>query len=185
MLFGSSWVKCGLDPRAQGARSLDGLTGTREVVTICPTSHDCIVLQKVYTEKSISPKQYEATLQRFPPGFELGWEVGSSVETRAARPSGHGHSNTVLTPNCGSLTRSLMPLGRAPVFINFRSRLKGEAVVNYCQDRSGRMLSVLFSRLLNKLVKDGLFLSQVLPSTSRLQVHRNHSAECLDHSMAL
>lgn len=93
--------------------------------------------------------------------------------------------NTVLTPNCGSLTRSLMPLGRAPVFINFRSRLKDGAVVNYCQDRSRRMLSFLFSRLLNKLVKDGFFLSRVLPSTSRLQVHRNHSAECLDHSMAL
>lgn len=143
--------------------------------------------KKFIPRRASLPNNTKPLFRDFPQtwGFELGWEVGSSVETRAARPSGHGHSNTVLTPNCGSLTRSLMPLGRAPVFINFRSRLKGEAVVNYCQDRSGRMLSFLFSRLLNKLVKDGLFLSQVLPSTSRLQVHRNHSAECLDHSMAL
>ena len=143
--------------------------------------------KKFIPRRASLPNNTKSLFRDFPQtwGFELGWEVGSSVETRAARPSGRGHSNTVLTPNCGSLTRSLMPLGRAPVFINFRSRLKDGAVVNYCQDRSRRMLSFLFSRLLNKLVKDGLFLSQVLPSTSRLQVHRNHSAECLDHSMAL
>lgn len=39
-LFGSFWAEWGLDLRAQGARSLDGLIGIVEMVTVGPMGHD-------------------------------------------------------------------------------------------------------------------------------------------------
>lgn len=58
-----------------------------------------------------------------------------------------------------------------------------------CELLPGQILAInvviLFLQLRTKLVKDGSLLSQVLPFTSHLQVHRNRSVWCLDLSVAL
>lgn len=155
--------KCGLALNAQISRWPHWEWGSGNCCSYEPWL--CHLAQSLCQEEHLSQVIMKPLLRDFPQtwGFQLGWEVGSRVEIRAARASGHGHSNSVLTPNCGSLPCSLLSLGRAPVFINW-SRLKDEAIVNYCQDSSRRTLSFLFSQLLSKLVKDGSLLSQILPS---------------------